>query len=293
MITIDRDAFKANTIYLNFDLNFPAFGQPQQQQQQQQQPTTSLFGQTQNAQANTSLFGQPSTSTGFGAPKPAGFGFNTNQTSLFGQPTSTSTANTGFGAFGSTATSAFAQPQMMTQTGTAIAKYQPHSGMDTLMKNGQSNNVQTKQHCITAMKEYENKSFEELRLEDYAANRKGPQAGSVGPQPGGLFGSTPQNTSIFGAPVSQPQSTGLFGAQPTTNTLGGFGGATTNTFGQAAPAFGAQNQATSLFNKPATTGFGQVSTTFNQQPANNLFGAKPFGAPTTTASTGFTGFGKH
>lgn len=177
----------------------------------------------------------------------------------------------------------------MAATGTAITKYQPHSGTDTLVKNGLTNSISTRQHCITAMKEYESKSLEELRLEDYAANRKGPQAGSV--QPGGLFGSTPQNTSIFGAPVSQPQSTGLFGTQSTTNTIGGFG-ANTNTFGQAAPAFGAQNQAASLFNKPAATGFGQPATTFNQQPANNMFGAKPFGTPATTASTGFTGFGK-
>lgn len=226
---------------------------------------------------------------GFGAPKPAGFGFNTNQTSLFGQP-STSTTNTGFGTFGSTGTSAFCQPQTMSASnGTAIAKYQPHAGTDTLLKNGQTNNVSTRLNCVTAMKEYEPKSLEELRLEDYSANRKGPQAGGV--QSGGLFGSTPQNTSIFGAPVSQPQSTGLFGAQPTTNTLGGFGTNNANTFGQTAPAFGAQNQATSLFNKPATAGFGQPSTTFNQQPANNLFGAKPFGTPTTTATTGFSGFG--
>lgn len=117
--------------------------------------------------------------------------------------------------------------------------------------------------------------------------KEGSQAGSV--QGGGLFGSTQQNTGIFGVPASQPQSTGLFGAQAPTNTLGGFG-ANTNTFGAAAPAFGAQNQAASLFNKPANT-FGQ--STFNQQPASNLFGAKPFGAPTTTAATGFAGFGKY
>lgn len=224
---------------------------------------------------------------GFGVTKPAGFGFNTNQTSIFGQ-TATSAPSTGFGTF-NTATSAFGQPQTMAATGTAIAKYQPHSGTDTLMKNGLSNTINTRQHCITAMKEYEGKSLEELRLEDYAANRKGPQAGSV--QPGGLFGTTPQNTSIFGAPASQPQSTGLFGSPSTTNTIGGGFGANTGTFGQAAPAFGAPNQASSLFNKP-TTGFGQPTTTFNQQPANNLFGAKPFGTPATTASSGFTGFGK-
>lgn len=177
---------------------------------------------------------------------------------------------------------------MMAGNGTAMAKYQPHSGTDTLVKNGQTNSVQTRQHCITAMKEYEAKSLEELRLEDYTANRKGMQPGGV--QPAGLFGTTPQNTSIFGAPTSQPQSTGLFGTQPTTNTMGGFG-ANTGAFGQTAPGFGAQNQATSLFNKPANS-FGQPATTFNQQPANSLFGAKPFGAPTTTASQGFTGFGK-
>lgn len=173
----------------------------------------------------------------------------------------------------------------MNANGTAVAKFQPLNGTDTLMKNGQTTTVNTRQYCITAMKEYEGKSLDELRMEDYAANRKGPQAGSV--QGGGLFGSTQPNTGIFGAPASQPQSTGLFGASTTTNTLGGFG-APQNTFGAAAPAFGAQTQATSLFNKPANT-FGQ--STFNQQPASNLFGAKPFGAPTTTATTGFTGFG--
>lgn len=175
----------------------------------------------------------------------------------------------------------------MNANGTAIAKFQPYNGTDTLMKNGQTSSVNTRQYCITAMKEYEGKSLEELRLDDYLANRKGPQAGSV--QGGGLFGSTQQNTGIFGAPASQPQSTGLFGAAAPTNTLGGFGQPAPNTFGAAAPAFGAQNQAASLFNKPANT-FGQ--STFNQQPASNMFGAKPFGAPTTTATTGFTGFGK-
>lgn len=58
---------------------------------------------------------------------------------------------------------------------------------------------------------------------------------------GGLFESTPQNTSNFGT-----QSTRLFGAPSTTNTLGGFG-ANASTFNQGTPAFGAQ----------AGTGFGK------------------------------------
>lgn len=250
-----------------------------------------MFGQTNNAQASTSLFGQPSTS-GFGAAKPTtGFGFTAPQSSLFGQ-SQTSTAST-FGTFGNTATSAFGQPQTMSgATGTAIAKYQPHTGSDTLVKNGQTSNVSTRQHCITAMKEYDSKCLEELRLEDYSANRKGPQAGSTA----GFFGSPPQSTSLFGAPTSQPQSTGLFGTQQAGNTLGGFN-TSTSTFGQTAPAFGQPQAQPGLFGaKPANT-FGMTST-FGQPPqqqqqpagANNLFG-KPFGAQVTPANTSF-GFGQ-
>lgn len=42
-----------------------------------------------------------------------------------------------------------------------------------MMKNGVAQSINTKHHSITCMKEYENKSFEELRFEDYLANRKG------------------------------------------------------------------------------------------------------------------------
>ncbi|KAG4074307.1 hypothetical protein HA402_008716 [Bradysia odoriphaga] len=285
----------------------PAFGSAPTQQSgfgafaQQQQANNTLFGSSMQ-QNKPSIFGQPSTSA-FGAAKPAGaFGFGSPQpqTSLFGQASTSTTANASFsgfgtnatsgGLFGATATPAFGQSQQTGANGSAIVKYQPLHGTDTLIKGGASTTVNTKQHCITAMKEYELKSLEEIRIEDYTANRKGPQAGGIPGSSGGLFGATaPNSGGLFGAPASQP-STGLFGqqqpvantlggfgAQPATNTLGGFGQPQTSAFGQAQPA-----QSTGLFGKsfaPATsTAFGGFGTA---APANaNLFGAKPFGQQT-------------
>ncbi|KAH8381827.1 hypothetical protein KR009_000454 [Drosophila setifemur] len=299
--------------------SFGAFSQPQQ--------TSSIFGTTQAAPA-TSLFGQ-SALPAFGAAKPGITAFGQTPaaqptTSLFGQAAA-ATSNPGFGSFGLAApattsvfgsgtASAFAQPQAQTvgvntgvNPGTAVAKYQPTIGTDTLMKGGQPNNVNTKQHCITAMKEYELKSLEELRMEDYLASRKGPQAGSA---PGAFgFGgqvatpAQPAASSLFGN-AAQP-NTGLFGQAVTENKS--LFGATT--FGQqpaTSSAFGAPAQQNSFMQKP----FGATAATPFAAPAadaSNPFGAKPafgqgsslFGqTPATSAApafgqtnTGFGGFG--
>lgn len=299
----------------NTATGFGGFGQPQQPQQQQ----TSLFGAAPQPAQSTSLFGQPSTSA-FGAAKPPAFGFGAAQPtpSLFNQA-STSTASTGFGGFAPPATSgatgmfgaaqpiqsAFGQPG---QNGSAVAKYQEVIGTDTLIKNGQTNNVSTKHHCITAMKEYEAKSLEEIRTEDYMANRKGPQAGAAVPQQqaGGMFGATaaPANTSLFGNNQMGAQNTSIFGqpaqntmntfAQPT-NTLGSFGTPQTSAFGQPAAQQQQPQQAGGMFGNafPAPATSTNSSFGFTGAAANtSLFGAKPFGQTTTPAATGTGLFGQ-
>lgn len=296
-----------------------AFGQPQQQQAPQQtgfggfgapqaqpQQQTSLFGGTTTQPGNTSLFGGPN--TGFGqAAKPTGFG-GFGQTaqpnsSLFGQASTSTAGTTGFfgqqaqsggGMFGATATPAPAFGMTQENAGTAIAKYQLTLDSDTILVKGNQSNVSTKQHCITFMKEYANKSLEELRLEDYMSNRKGPQAGAT---TGGLFGSPQQTGGMFGS--AQP-STGLFGQTSTAPATGGLFGNTTNTiggFGQTNNAFGATSQQNnSLFNKP----FGQTTTTqtgFGGFGTSSAATATPFGQTkplfgTTGGTTGGGMFGQ-
>uniref|UniRef100_A0AAX7VUN0 Peptidase S59 domain-containing protein n=1 Tax=Astatotilapia calliptera TaxID=8154 RepID=A0AAX7VUN0_ASTCA len=146
------------------------------------------------------------------------------------------------------------------QPGTTV-KFNPPTGSDTMVKAGVTTSINTKHQCITAMKEYENKSLEELRLEDYQAGRKGP-TNPMAPGTGSLFGqatATPSaTTGLFGS--SAPNTSFSFGQNKST-----FGGPTTGSFG-------------------ATTGglFSQQT----QQQAGSLF--KPFGATTTAQSTGFS-----
>ncbi|RNA07987.1 nuclear pore complex Nup98-Nup96 isoform X1, partial [Brachionus plicatilis] len=82
-----------------------------------------------------------------------------------------------------------------TPTGTENVKFSALSGQDSVTKNGVQSTIQTNHQCITAMKNYQRKSLEELRLEDYQANRKFPQTTSGFGTSSGLFGSSVQSAS--------------------------------------------------------------------------------------------------
>uniref|UniRef100_A0A7N5J9S2 Nuclear pore complex protein Nup98-Nup96 n=1 Tax=Ailuropoda melanoleuca TaxID=9646 RepID=A0A7N5J9S2_AILME len=275
------------------------------------QPATSTstgFGFGTSTGTSNSLFGTASTGTSlfssqnnaFAQNKPTGFGnFGTSTSSggLFG------TTNTTSNPFGSTSGSLFG-PSSFTAapTGTTI-KFNPPTGTDTMVKAGVSTNISTKHQCITAMKEYESKSLEELRLEDYQANRKGPQNQVGAGTTAGLFGSSPATSSATGLFSSSTTNSGFAYGQNKT----AFGTSTTGFGTNPGGLFGQQNQqTTSLFSKP----FGQATTTQNTgfsfgntstlgQPSTNsmgLFGVTQASQPgglfgtATNTSTG-TAFG--
>ena len=78
------------------------------------------------------------------------------------------------------------------------------------MKSGVTTNINTRHQCISCMKEYESKSLEELRCEDYMANRKAGGQGVGLTQAAGT-------TGLFGAPPNQtapPGGGGFFGSTP-------------------------------------------------------------------------------
>uniref|UniRef100_A0A1I8EGQ7 Nuclear pore complex protein Nup98-Nup96 n=1 Tax=Wuchereria bancrofti TaxID=6293 RepID=A0A1I8EGQ7_WUCBA len=245
--------------------------------------STGLFGQK-------SIFGSPGQSTSlFGSAQPA----SSASTSIFGQskPLFGASSTTQSTSFGST-TSLFGSAQSTQQTGGVFGsgfgtsnisgttlKFEPPTSTDTMLRNGTNQTISTKHMCITAMKQYENKSLEELRCEDYLANRKGPQSGGL------VFGQTSQpSSSLFGSSTTTTQSS-IFGQTST-----GFGATTTT----SSLLFGTPTTATSIFgNKPATGGlFGSSSTAspFGQtQTSTGLFGTKPSTGFGTQSSSLFSG----
>ncbi|RXG73506.1 Nuclear pore complex protein Nup98-Nup96 [Armadillidium vulgare] len=277
-----------------------------------------LFGSS-NTQSNTSggLFGS-STSTS---------GFNANQKGPFSFGTTTTNSGTGTNLFGTsnTGTNLFSAP--LGQSNGTVIKYNPVTGTDTMTRGGTTTNIQTKIEVITAMKEYENRSLEELRVEDYLASRKGPQQQQQGfgfgqmsqqnkfgmNQPATssnwLSGSTTGGTGLFGA--KPPENKSLFGTNQNTgfgtSTSGGgglFGSSNPSPFGQSTTApstgfsfgfsFGQGTSTTPLFGQSKTS-----TQHLNQQ--GGLFGTQKtaFGSANTgtglfsnkTTGTGFTGFG--
>lgn len=141
------------------------------------------------------------------------------------------------------------------------------------------------------MAAYKNYSLEELRLQDYQANRKTASAGpgfaqqqqttGFGTTNAGFGQTTTQpQTSSFGAfGAAKSAGTGLFG-QTAQNTGTGFGGFSSNTAATGGGLFGQNSQ------QPATAAFAQQQ----QQPTAGFGG---FGQNAQNAGTSFGTFGQN
>ena len=173
-----------------------------------------------------------------------------------------------------------------TGQGTANPPYQAFTERDP-----QATNTTLNYQTISCMASYKNYSLEELRLQDYQANRKTAAAGpgfgqqqqttGYGTANTGFGQTTTQpQTSGFGAfSAAKPAGTGLFGqAAQTTGT--GFGGFSSNTAATGGGLFGQNTQ------QPATAAFAQPQ----QQPTAG-FGS--FGQNTQNTGTGFGTFGQN
>lgn len=205
-------------------------------------------------------------------------GFGSNAATGSSNPFASNTSTGGFGAAANTtATPGFGASNnaVSNNTGTGSVPFQAWTEREP------TGNVVSHYQSITFQEPYKNKSFEELRVEDYMQGRKfgntNGQAGAFGQTTGfGGSGTTFGNNNTTTAPTG-----GLFGSganNTTTSTGGGFGGfGQSNTATAGTGAFGG-NAGSGLFgqNKPASTG---------------LFGASAAPAPTgfgggTSGSTG-------
>lgn len=157
------------------------------------------------------------------------FGSNANAgNSLFksNNPFSTAT-NTSFGGIGNslgtfnsqTNSNIFGSANANNNTfgnqnlGTAHAAFKQTSYRDKITVSGSVRNCHFRSHVINAMAEYNTKSLDELRLEDYAMNRRKPASSSTGLGSSFGFGSSTSATPTFGTATSN-----LFGTTQNTNT---------------------------------------------------------------------------
>ncbi len=265
---------------------------------------TGAFGSAAPAPATGGLFGSaptPAPAFGVSAPAPA-FGAPAPATGgLFGAPAPAPASGGLFGAPAAPVGGAAGQG-----VGSRVAPFQ-----ETRTQDG-TNSISFQ--SVTAMPQYQEKSFEELRLEDYMAGNKGSQGqpvaapvggfGAPAPAPamgGGLFGSTtpapaptsgfgfgaatpaPATGGLFGKPAAAPAAGGLFGAPAPAPATGGLFGSPA-----PAPAFGAPAPAAGGFN------FGGGATPAPAPATGGLFGAPAaapatgglFGAPAAAPATG-------
>lgn len=246
--------------------------------QQQSNNTSSFgFGQTQQPAQTSSLFGQPTqpvTSSPFGAPAA-----NKNQPAS--SPFGSISGSSPFGGLNAQPAASLASQGQ----GTGAVPFSAFEENDT-SKAGKLDRYET----ITMMPQYASSSLQELRWQDYQANRKGP---TNAPTAGFGFGQTQSastQTGIFRQPSGQSSFGGSAFGQAQPAASGGLFGSNNNSINTGSSLFGNSNAQTS------SNPFGGASTggIFGQDAGTNTtsggFGSTGFGATSAPSATGF-GFG--
>ena len=193
--------------------------------------------------------------------------------SLFGNNNNNNTANNQFNMMGGTTNN---NNLMSTANGTAIKPFAPFLEKDP------TTNAMNSFQSITFMPEYRNYSFEELRLQDYRANRKFPNSGTTSMT--NQFGnvSTTSTGNVGGFFGQQNSTGGLFGQQNnSTNTSGGlFGQQNNNNNMNSGGLFGQKPMGTTgggLFGQQQNNSFNASSGGLFGQNNNSINNMSPFG----------------
>ena len=130
-----------------------------------------------------------------------GFGFGTSSTQSSGTSSTQSSGTFKF-SLGTTSTnlpaSTSTAPGGFLNSMCTPFKFNPLPGSDVVIRDGKNVHISTRHQCITCMKEYATKSLEELRYEDYQANRKG------------------ITSTMFGLPETNQPASSPFGLNPAT-----------------------------------------------------------------------------
>ena len=253
---VSRDSQRLTCVYeLQADYDTGLFGQPKAQSPGFGAPNAggSLFGGGNTASGG---FGSTNANTGFGGTN-TGAGFGSNNAASGGFSFGTAAASAGNNNNGTAGTPYNAMTEKDGSTSQSIC-YMP----------------------ITFQSPYKAKSFEELRVEDYAQGRRfgnsNGQAGSFGQSTG--FGGFGSNSNAAGS------GGGLFGANSAAGSasggLGGFGTANNN---NTSAGFGATNT--------NTTGGGLFGSQPKQPASGGLFGAAQSSGAATSGFGGTAGSG--
>ncbi|GJQ11668.1 hypothetical protein GpartN1_g3459.t1 [Galdieria partita] len=261
----------------------------------------STFGNSQAAFASSASFpgtsfNQPSFAggtTSLGGFGSVGLGTQTNQSlptfgnssAAFGAKNIQTSNPFSTTAFGNTpppnVSTSFAQGSVQGSTlkGTGNPKFQPVQEYD-------GGGVNVKYMSISRMPDYQDKSFEELRYEDYLLGKKNSSSLATFQPAGTGFGTSSMNTG-FGGP-----SSGFFSSSPAISTPS-FGTSGSSLFGNTTTAFGSSQPSSVPGIGLGSTPFGQTSTGFGS--SSSVFGGSSsfpaFGSQSGASFQAATPFG--